>query len=317
MINLADIHDAHNRISAYVKRTPLERNETLSRGLGTNIYLKMELFQKTGSFKPRAAFNKMLSLSKEEREHGVVAFSGGNFAQGVAYAGRVLGVTTRIVMPAYTPASYIEATRSYGAQIEIVPDISAAIARVGQYREQGWVFMHPYDDPFVFAGNGTMGLEIVEDVPDITDLLISVGGGGLMTGVITAIKSLKPSTRIWTVETEGSDALAQALQAGQVVEIKPTSLAKTLGAPNIAAAALAVAQKHVTQHLVVTDAEAIQEQGFLLERAKLITELAASCTLAAARRIQPQFSPPDHVVLVLCGGNVSVKTLLEYHSNEQ
>jgi len=317
MINLSDIQEARIRIAPYIKRTPLERNDTLSRELGTNVYLKMELFQKTGSFKPRAAFNKMLSLTQKERERGVVAFSGGNFAQGVAYAGQVLGVTTRIVMPAYTPASYIAATRSYGAQIEIVPDISAAIARVGQYRDQGWAFMHPFDGPFVFAGNGTMGLEIIEDVPDMTDLLISVGGGGLIVGVITAVKSLKPSARIWTVETEGSDALAQALQAGQVVEIKPTSLAKTLGAPHVAADALAVAQAHVTQHLVVTDAEAIQEQGFLLERAKVITELAASCTLAAARQIQARFSPSDHVVLVLCGGNVSVETLLEYHRNEQ
>jgi threonine dehydratase len=138
-----------------------------------------------------------------------------------------------------------------------------------------------------------------------------------MTGVITAVKSLKPAVRIWTIETEGSDALAQALEAGRVVEIKPTSLAKTLGAPNVAADALAVAQEFVTQHLVVTDAEAIREQAFLLERAKVITELAASCTLAAARKIQSQFTPFGHVVLVLCGGNVSVETLLEYHSNGQ
>jgi threonine dehydratase len=259
----------------------------------------------------------MLSLSQEERARGVVAFSGGNFAQGVAYAGRVLGVSTRMVMPVYTPESYIQATQSYGAQVELVPDISAAIAQVERYRDQGWVYMHPYDDPLVFAGNGSLGLEIIEDVPGITDLIISVGGGGLMTGVVTAVKSLNPSVRVWTVETEGADALALALQAGQVVQITPTSLAKTLGAPYVAAEALALAQAHVTQHIVVTDSEAIKEQQFLLERAKVITELAASCTLAAARRIQEQFSPSDHVVLVLCGGNVSVKTLLEYHSNEQ
>jgi threonine dehydratase len=217
-------------------------------------------------------------------------------------------------MPAYTPSSYIQATQSYGAQVELVPDISAAIALVEQYRNEGWSFMHPYDDPLVFAGNGSLGLEIIEDLPDITDLILSVGGGGLMTGVVTAVKSLKPGARIWTVETAGADAMARALQAGEVVEITPTSLAKTLGAPSVAADALAVAQKQVTQHLVVTDAEAIEDQRFLLERAKVITELAASCTLAAARRIQERFSPSDHVVLLLCGGNVSLKTLLEYHS---
>jgi threonine dehydratase len=317
MVQLSDIQAAWIRIAPYIKRTPLERNDTLSRELGTHVYLKLELFQKTGSFKPRAAFNKMLSFDHAERKRGVVAFSGGNFAQGVAYAGQVLGITTRIVMPAYTPASYIQATRSYGAQVELVPDISAAIAQVERYRDQGWAYMHPYDDPLVFAGNGSLGLEIIEDVPDITDLILSVGGGGLMTGVITAVKSLSPSVRVWTVETAGADAMAQALQAGKVVEIMPTSLAKTLGAPYVAAEALAVAQQDVTQHLVVTDAEAIAEQAFLLERAKVITELAASCTLAAARRIQERFSPSDHVVIVLCGGNVSVKTLLEYHGNEQ
>jgi threonine dehydratase len=317
VVQLSDIQAARVRIAPYIKRTPLERNSTLSRELDTHVYLKLELFQKTGSFKPRAAFSKMLSFDHAERERGVVAFSGGNFAQGVAYAGQVLGITTKIVMPAYTPPSYIQATRSYGAQVELVPDISAAIAQVEQYRDQGWAYMHPYDDPLVFAGNGSLGLEIVEDVPDITDLIISVGGGGLMTGVVTAVKSLSPSVRIWTVETAGADAMAQALQAGRVVEITPTSLAKTLGAPYVAAEALAVAQRHGTQHFVVTDAEAIAEQGFLLERVKVITELAASCTLAAARRIQKRFSPADHVVLVLCGGNVSVKTLLEYHGNEQ
>lgn len=317
MIHLADIQTARTHISAYVKRTPLVKSETLSRELNTNVYLKLELFQKTGSFKPRAAFNKMLSFSAEEREHGVVAFSGGNFAQGVAYAGQVLGVKTRIVMPAYTPSGYIAATKSYGAEVELVPDISAAIAQVEQYRDQGLAYMHPFDDPLVFAGNGTMGLEIVEDVPEITGLILSVGGGGMMTGVITAVKSLKPDTRIWTVETKGAEAMAQALEAGKVVEVPVSSLAKTLGAPHVAADALAVVQQQVTQHLVVTDEEAIREQAFLLERAKVLTELAASCTLAAARQIQAQFSADDHLVLILCGGNVSVETLLEYHRNEQ
>jgi threonine dehydratase len=317
MIKLADIQDAQQRIAAYVRRTPLERNQSLSRALQTNVYLKMELFQKTGSFKPRAAFSKMLALSKEERERGVVAFSGGNFAQGVAYAGQVLGVKTRIVMPVYTPAGYIAATQSYGAEVELVPDISAAIAQVEQYRDQGWAYMHPFDDPLVFAGNGTLGLEIMEDIPNITDLILSVGGGGMMTGVVTAVKSLKPTTRIWTVETKGADAMAHALQAGKVVEVPVTSLARTLGAPHVAADALAVVQQQVTRNLVVNDEEAIREQAFLLERAKVLTELAASCTLAAARQIRARFSADNHVVLILCGGNVSVETLLAYHTNRQ
>jgi threonine dehydratase len=288
------------------------RNHTLSQKFGTNLYLKLELFQKTGSFKPRGAFNKMLRHCDEARERGVVAVSGGNFAQGVAYAGNVLGIRTRIIMPEYTPPNYIEATESYGAEVELAPDVQTCFDVAEQYSRQGWDYYHPYDDPEVMEGCGTIGLELLEDVPELSDVMISVGGGGLMSGITVAIKGLKPDVRIWTVETEGADAMGRALQAGQVVQIQPTSLAKTLGAPYVAADALKIAQQFVQEHVIVTDREAFEAQRFLLERAKVLTELAASCTLAAAERLRDDFSTDNHVALVLCGGNVSLDTLTEY-----
>lgn len=310
MIGLADLHQARERIAQYVKRTPLTYSHTLGQQLGTNVYLKLELFQKTGSFKPRGAFNKMLQLTAESQKRPIIAVSGGNFAQGVAYAGNVLGLQTRILMPSFTPQNYVQATRAYGAEVELTPDIATAFAKADEYKQQGWTYLHPFNDDAAVAGYGTVGLEIVADVPQVTDVFVSVGGGGLMTGVVTAVKSHNPATRVWSVETEGADALAQALKAGQVVTIKPTSLAKTLGAPYASADALATAQQHIQQHLVVSDAQAFQSQRFLLERAKILPELAAACTLAAAK--QCTFSPENHVVLIMCGGNVSLDDLVAY-----
>ena len=312
MITLADVTEANTRIARYVRRTATIRNHTLSQRLGTNLYLKLEPFQKTGSFKVRGAFNQMLHLNNDQRQRGAVAVSGGNFAQGVAYAGQVLGVRTHILMPTHTPRNYLEATQSYGAEIELVSDYQVAFDLAEQYRQQGWNHLHPFDDPLIMAGHGTMGLEMLEDVPKLTDVIVSVGGGGLMTGVLVAIKGVQPDVRVWTVETEGSDTLARALQAGHVVHIEPMSLAHTLGSPYVAEDALWLAQHQVAQHVLVSDREAYQAQRFLLERAKVLTELAASCTLAAADKLRERFSPNSHVALVLCGGNVSLDDLAQY-----
>lgn len=314
MIILDDIYDARLRIMPYITRTPLAANATLSEQLGAQVYLKLELFQKTGSFKPRGAFNQILHLDRSEGAPRVVAVSGGNFAQGVAYAGQMLGVETLICMPEYTPMNYIQATRAYGAQIDLSPTMQETFEKAYRYRQEGWNFLHPFDDPYQMAGCGTIGLELLDDLPGMTDVIISIGGGGLIAGIIVAIKALKPSVRIWGVETEGSDTMGQALKAGEVVQITPKSLAKTLGAPYVAEDALRLAQKHLEKHVLVSDSEAYTELVFLLERAKVLTELSASCNLAAARKIQHNFSKEDQVVLLLCGGNNSLDNLLEYHS---
>jgi threonine dehydratase len=312
MIDLQTIHAARHRIAPHVHRTPLLPNHTLSEQLGTNVYLKYELFQKTGSFKPRGAFNKMLMNLDKVSETGVVAMSGGNFAQGVAYAGGTLGVRTRIVMPQYTSQNYIDATQDYGGQVEMAEDVQEAFRRAEQYGREGWSFFHPFDDRQLITGHASIGVELLEDLPELTDLFVSVGGGGLMGGITLAVKQLKPEVRVWTVETDGCDTLGQALKAGHLVEITPKSLAKTLGAPMVSEDALTIARQYGHRHVVVSDREAYQALRQLMERVKVTTELAASCTLAAAKREAGAFSPDDHVALILCGGNLSLRTLCEY-----
>jgi threonine dehydratase len=306
MLTLEMICRARSRLRGLLPRTPLVACETLSKRLGCRVSLKLECLQKTGSFKPRGAFNKMLSLGDDERRRGVVAMSGGNHAQGAAYAARQLGLSAIICMPRATPANYIDATRDYGAEVVLTPDIAAAFAEVDRLCESGRILVHPFDDPLVAAGQGTIGLEILDDAPDATDVYVSIGGGGLIAGVATAVRSVRPEIRVHGVETHGADAMSQALAAGQPVHLPAiTSIARTLGAPKVSEFTLDAVRRLVEEVIVVEDAEAVAAEVFLLERAKILTEPAAACCLAAALRQRDRFRPSDHVVLLLCGGNVS------------
>ncbi len=309
--SLAAIRAAQARIAPYIRRTPLVSSATLSRRLGAPVYLKLELFQKTGAFKVRGAFNKMAPLAPGTR---VVAVSGGNHAQAVAYAAGVLGMHARVFMPASTPVNYLDATRGYGAEVVLVEAIADAFAQAQAAVAGGCVMVHPFDDPVIIAGQGTLGLEIAEDLPDVSDVLVSIGGGGLAAGVAAALKPLQPHIRIWGVETEGADAMARALAAGAPVTIQPTSIARTLGAPSVSQTTLRAAQRWFEKVEVVSDAAAMAALEFLLERAKVLTEPAAACTLAAADRLRPNFRPDRPVVLVLCGGNFALADLCRYRA---
>ena len=312
MITLNDVKAAAEKVSSYVRRTPLWKSETLSKRLGTNVYLKMELFQKTGSFKPRGAFNQMLAREKDILDKGAVAISGGNFAQGVAYASRVLGVDIIVCMAEDTPKNYVDATRGYSATIDFSRDIQAAFNRYNELAEQGRTALHPFDNHYQMSGAGNVAIEIFEDLPEITDLVISIGGGGLISGNTVAIKGLKPKVRVWGVETEGAATMKSAMDAGKVVNIKPTSMSKTLSSPFVAKDALTIAQEHLEGLLIVSDKQAIDAQQLILERTKVLPELAASCTLAAVEKIKDRFGPDDHLVLLMCGGNESVANLVNY-----
>lgn len=313
MIALNDIQDARRRIAGRVARTPLVSSATLSARLGAQVFLKLELFQKTGSFKVRGAFNKALSIPPDQRGRGLVAVSGGNHAQAVAYVAGQLGLPSVILMPEKTPRNYIEATRGYGAEVVLVPNATVAFSKIGAYEKDGWTSIHPFDDPLVMAGQGTVGLEIAEDLPEVTDVVVSIGGGGFMGGVATAIKSLQPHARIWGVETEGADAMSKALAAGRPVHLEAiTSIARTLGAPSVSERTLQLAQKYLESVTVVPDREAVLALRFLLERAKVLTEPAASCTLAAAERLRDRFGPNSRIVLILCGGNTAVDDLCSF-----
>lgn len=314
-MDINDIRQAEERIRPYITRTPLEYSETLSKRLDTQVFVKFELFQKTGAFKARGAFNKLLSMTDGERAKGVVAVSGGNHAQAVAYASSVLGVDAVILMPESTPKNYFDATRGYGATVDLRPSIADAFARIEHYKSEGREFLHPFDDPLIMAGQGTVGLEIMTDAPQATDIILSIGGGGLAGGVSTAVKAIKPDIKVWGVETVGADAMSQALAAGHPVELPAiTSIAKTLGAPHVSDATLALAQKNLESVTLVTDDEAVDALQFIAERLKVLTEPAASCTLAAAEKLRANFKPDSNVVLILCGGNLSVADLCSYVS---
>jgi threonine dehydratase len=310
MIPLSDIEAARHRVAPYIVETPVVSSRTLSEQLGTKVLLKLELFQKTGSFKPRGAVNQLLAY--DERADGVVGISGGNFAQGLAYAAGRLGVPARVVMPESTPRNYLDATRDYGAEVELAPTIADAFVRYDELVAEGWGPMHPFDDPGMMAGNGTLGLELMDQVPDVTDVIVSIGGGGFMAGVTSAIKSRRSDVRIWGVETEGADVMARSLAAGSPQTMTPTSIAKTLGSPYAGGRPFEIARDHLAEVAVVSDAEAVDSMVFLFERAKLVTEPAAACTLAAARRLRGRFDPTGTLVLVLCGGNLSVADLCAF-----
>lgn len=313
VLTLDMICQAQQRLRGRVHRTPLVRSEALTSRLGVPTYLKLECLQKTGSFKPRGAFNKLLALPDAESRCGVAAVSGGNHAQGVAFAARELGIAATIAMPESTPRNYLDATRGYGADVILTPDIRAAFAEAERLRAAGRTLVHPFDDPLVAAGQGTVGLEILEDLPEVTRVFVSIGGGGLISGVATALKTIKPTVRVTGVETIGADAMAQSLAAGRLVDLPAiTSIARTLGAPRVSEFTLDQVRRWVEEVVVVPDAEAARALFWLLERTKYLVEPAAACCLAAAQRRRGQFTREDRLVLLLCGGNVSGEDLAAY-----
>jgi len=312
IIKLDEIKKAAIRIAPFIKRTPTFGDNILSERFDSNFYLKLELLQNTGAFKVRGAFNKMLTLNDEEKKRGIVAVSGGNHAKAVAFAAKTLGRKALILMPEITPQNYVDETKGYGAEVQLFPTMAQAFKRAKEYEREERVYIHPFDDELVVAGQGTIGLEILEDIPQVTDVIVSIGGGGLAGGVAAAIKSLKTEVKIWGVETRGAESMAKALEANRIVELAQiTSIARTLGAPAVSQLTLDLARKYLSDVTVVDDDEAVKELFFLLKHAKVLTEPAASCTLAAAERLRENFTPESHIVLILCGGNIGLSDLFQ------
>ncbi len=310
IISISEIRRAATRIAPYIKRTPTLIDTYLSERLGANVYLKHELLQRTGAFKVRGAFNKMLQISDEERRRGVVAASAGNHAQAVAYAARILGLKAVILMPEDTPDNYVQKTLKHGAEVRFFPSLAYAFDAASSFESDGYTYIHPFDDRDVIAGQGTIGLEILADVPEVTDVIVSIGGGGLSGGVACALRSLKPSVNVWGVETRGAHSMAAALDAGRPVELSGvTSIASTLGAARVGELNFELAKEYLSSVTVVDDSEAVSEMFCLLDKAKVLTEPATSCTLAAAERLREKFGPDSHVVLILCGGNIGLDDL--------
>jgi threonine dehydratase len=310
VLSLDDVLRARETIARRLHRTPTVTSATLSRLTGADVRLKAELFQRTGSFKPRGVLNKLASLNEEEKSRGVIGISAGNHAQALAYGATEEGVDALVVMWRGASEQKIAATREYGAQVDLeAGDPAEAFARLEQLLDEtGRTLVHPFDDPVIQAGQGTVGLELVEDVSEVGIVVVPIGGGGLISGVATALKGLRPDARVIGVEPETSNAMRAALDAGERVELAPVSIADGLNAPHAGRNALAVVQKRVDDIVLVSDAEIEDAFRFLYARAKLACEPAGAASTAALLAGKVPFEQGETVALVVSGGNVAGET---------
>ncbi len=305
LIGIGEVRAAAQRIEQHVGRTPTVPSPGLSDHLGAPVSLKLELLQRTGSFKPRGAVHKLLSRSGAERGAGVVAVSGGNHGVAVGDAAARLGVAATVVMPESAPARSVAVVQRSGATVRLTPDITGAFELTATLVDGGLTLLHPFDDPVVIAAQGTVGLELATDAPDVTDVLVSVGGGGLISGVATAVRALLSGVRIWGVETEGAEAMSRALAAGGPVPVELSSIVTTLSAPQVSPLTFRHVSALVEDVLVVSDADAVRGTLTFAEEAKLWTEPAAGCLVPAAQRVLDRVGPDARLGLVVCGGNVA------------
>ncbi|MFC8176580.1 threonine/serine dehydratase [Streptomyces sp. NPDC057242] len=305
MITVADVEAAAKQITGHVLRTPTVPSPGLSAFLGVRVTAKLELLQRTGSFKARGATAKLLALSEAERAAGVVAVSGGNHGIGVAVMAGVLGVEATVVMPRSAPGRAVDIAEASGANVTLVDTMDGAFALVEELRAKGLTLVHPFDDPVVIAAQGTVGLEFAQDAGELTDVLVSIGGGGLIAGVATALRARRPGVRIWGVETDGARAMSAALEAGGPVPVELSSIVSTLSAPSVSPITYEHVSALVTDVLTVTDAEAVRGTLDLADHAKVWAEPAAGCLLPAARRVLERVGEDARLGLVLCGGNAT------------
>jgi threonine dehydratase len=310
LLTLDDVYRAREAIGGRLHRTPTFGSRTLSDRVGADVAFKAELFQRTGSFKPRGVLTKLASLSPEEKARGVISISAGNHAQALAYAAAVEGIDALVVMWATASPLKVAAARGYGATIDTeAPDIPAAFERLDRLVEEtGRTLVHPYDDPLVMAGQGTVALEILEDVPDAEVVLVQVGGGGLVSGIATAVKGLRPDTRVIAVEPELSSALHDSLVAGHPVTVEPRSLADGLNGPYAGPNCVSVCSSLGVESVLVTEDELKEGFRFVYGRLKLACELAGAATAAALLSGRVELEPGQKVAAVVSGGNITPET---------
>ncbi|MET7910111.1 threonine/serine dehydratase [Streptomyces avermitilis] len=305
MIGISDIRAAGERIAGHVVRTPTVESPGLSALLGAPVTAKLELLQRTGSFKARGATARLLALDEAERAAGVVAVSGGNHGIALSVMAAALEVKATVVMPRSAPARSVEIVESTGASLRLTDGMGEAFALADRLRDEGLTLVHPFDDPAVIAGQGTVGLECAEDAGELTDVLVSIGGGGLISGVAAALHALRPGVRVWGVETEGAEAMSKALAAGGPVPVALSSVVSTLSAPAVSQLTYDHVSALVTEVLVVPDAEAVRGCLDLAEHAKVWAEPAAGCLLPAARKVLERVGDGARLGLVVCGGNTT------------
>jgi threonine dehydratase len=302
VINRDDVFAAREAIGGRLHRTPIFSSATL----GPRVFLKAELFQRTGSFKPRGVLNSLSRLSPEERRNGVIAASAGNHAQAVAYGAALEGLDALLVMWKTASPAKIAATRGYGAQVDLDADGPAVVFdRLEELRAHtGRTLIHPFDSEHTMAGQGTVGLEIEEDMPEVDVVLVPVGGGGLISGIATAL----PDVRIVGVEPRISNAMAAALEAGKPVPVDARSVADGLNAPFAGECPLRVLQEREVEIVLVEEDEIEAAMRLLYERAKLACEPAGAAAVAALMTQKARIGEDETVVCVVSGGNVAAET---------
>jgi threonine dehydratase len=303
-ISRDDVLRARAAIGDRLHRTPTFSSQALSECVGARAFLKAELFQRTGSFKPRGMLAKLAALSPEEKARGIVTWSAGNAAQGAAYAASLADVPCRVFMWKTANPRKVEAARAYGADVDLEADGPAdAHERLLAYAERtGRTFVHPFDDPVLQAGHGSLGLEIAEDLPDVATVVVPIGGGGLVAGVAAAL-----DCRVVGVEPELAPTLTAALAAGAPTQIRPSSIADGLNAPFTGEGTLVEIRERVDEIVLVSEAEIAEGLRFLFGRAKLACEPAGAAAVGALLAGKVEVEPGSVVVAVVSGGNADPK----------
>ncbi len=302
LLSLDDVYRARERIGDRLHRTPMLGSRTLSEQVGADVFFKAELFQRTGSFKPRGVLSKLATLSEDEKRHGLISISAGNHAQALAYASALEGLDALIVMWRTASPTKIAAARGYGATVDTeAPDKIEAFERLDELiAETGRTLVHPYNDPLVMAGQGTVGLEMLEDVPEAEIILVQVGGGGLVSGIATAVKGLRTDARVIAVEPERSPALHEGLKAGRPVTVEAESMADGLNGPYAGENCISVCSALGVESVLVTEDELLAGFRFMYARLKLACELAGAATAAALLAGRIAVEPSPQVAAVRC-----------------
>ena len=312
MLELADVLDARDRVSETSRHTPLTHSYTYSEMTGADVHLKLENFQRTGAFKIRGATNRIATLSPAECEAGVVTASAGNHAQGVALAATRAGVDATIVMPENAPIAKVKATRNYGAKVVLHGiDYAEAAERAHEIEdEKGRTYVHAFDDEAVMAGQGTIGLEILEDCPEVDTVVVPIGGGGLIAGIATAIKGTNPDVRVVGVQAAGASSLTRSLEKGEVVSIDGVdTIADGIATRRVGKQTFQVIKERVDEVVTVTDEQIAMAIVHLLERSKTVVEGAGAVSLAAVVFEEFDYDEGEVIVPALCGGNIDLNML--------
>jgi threonine dehydratase len=303
---------AYRRVAPLVHRTPLLHSTSLSNETGYDVWLKAEMFQRTGSYKVRGPSNKLPQLSREEQRAGVICSSAGNHAQGVAYAAARLGIPATVVMASNATPAKIAATKSYGAEVilhgTIWDEANAEALRLRN--ERGLTFVHPFDDLQLIAGQGTIGLEILDDAPDASTVVVPIGGGGLISGVAAAIKGQRPEVRIVGIESTGAPAMKLSVERGELTTLEENHCSiDGLKVMRVGETTFAIVSELVDELVTIGDARIFDAVLWTMSRCKLVVEGAAAAPVAALLEGSIEAEPGSKVVCVLSGGNVDLEHL--------